>query len=351
MTWGWNARGALPVDGTGLNTTGGGSVGGVSEAAKTAAWPRYEADYLKRALTSDRYKYDTEGMDSEQKAVYLDRIVANYQAEADECLKAEFEQWLEGRHECNDPSQEHLYENADGKPVRRWVFRNPEAMDDQGGWKVSQPRVGWKHTPWGRTPLTYLPGVRDYLRAQKEKAHEEDTKMQLLAEFGPQDIDQAWKYFKHWVKGRPLSDAVAIQPYYDEMPEERTIFNRIPNSLYAYDSEPSDRQPGVRASDSNAFDAAISKPGEAKVRVTTPGEDKNVQDVRALTDRAQHLLATLSLGPDNPTAEMKQREDAQKASDLMDIDEQVDAKRTEKGAQIVRQRELSGPTTLVPALA
>ena len=82
--WGWNGRGALPLSAAGTGTTGGGTIGTSAEASTTKAWPRYEAEYLKRALTSERYKYDTEGLDDAQKAVYLDKVVANYKREADE---------------------------------------------------------------------------------------------------------------------------------------------------------------------------------------------------------------------------------------------------------------------------
>ena len=150
MTWGWTARGPLPVDSTAVGTTGGGNVGSATEAGKTQAWPRYEAEYLKRALTSERYKYDTEGLDPEQKAIYLDKVTAGYKDEADECLKAEFDQWLQGLHSANDPQQTQCYENAEGKPVRRWTERTPESTDENGNSKVGLPRAGWKHTPWGR---------------------------------------------------------------------------------------------------------------------------------------------------------------------------------------------------------
>eukprot|EP00965_Chrysotila_dentata_P009799 319684-Pleurochrysis_carterae.AAC.1 len=32
-----------------------------------------------------------------------------------------------------------------------------------------------------------------------------DLQMNLLVEFGPQNLEQAWMYFKHWVKARPLT--------------------------------------------------------------------------------------------------------------------------------------------------
>lgn len=355
MTWGWDARGKLPASGAGTGTTGGGSVGTAQEASKTKAWPRYEAEYLKRAITSEQYKYDTEGLDDAQKSVYLDKIVANYKAEADECLKAEFEQWLQGQHEANDTGAEQVYENADGKPVRRWVFQSPESKDADGGYKVGQARAGWKHTPWGRSSLVHLPGVRDYLRQQKQDAHNKDTKMQLLAEFGPQNIEQSFQYFKHWVKGRPLSDAVALPARFptDEVVSRSEFGMQAPNRMYAYDSEPNDRQPGVLASDRNADHAAIAMPGEQPVRITTETEDRNVEEARNLRTRMEELVRTNGFGEqrDLPQAEYKAREEAAEAREQNTSARIDEAAKVEERTQTLRQAELSAPVLpILPAL-
>lgn len=284
MTWGWNARGPLPVDSNATGTTGGGAKGGVAESGVTHAWPRYEAEYLKRALQSDRHKYDTGGLDNEERQVYLDKVTSGYKAEADECLKAEFEQWLQGLHECNAPDQE--YVNAEGKPIRRWVVRSKESEDAEGHSKVGQARAGWSHTPWGRAALTHLPGVRDYLRSQKERANEQDLKMQILAEYGPQNIEDAWRYFKHWVKGRPLSDAVALPAHFDQpAPGARAdIGPQMPQRMHAYDPDPSDRQPQVYATDRNAYNSAVTLPGEQPPILTNSWEDRNVHEARQLRE-------------------------------------------------------------------
>lgn len=287
MTWDWNARGPMPATDVGTGVVGG-DVGTVGEAKQTKAWPRYEADYLRKALMSEQYKYGCEGLDTTQRAVYLDHIVQNYKAEADQCLKAEFDQWLQGIHSCN--SEPEIYENADGKPVRKWMFRDKYSADAEGGYKVGQARAGWQHTPWGRTPLTYLPGVREYLRSQKEAAHRHDMDMQMLAEFGPQNIDDAWMYFKHWVKGRPLSDAVCLEKPVTE-PLEHTVFDRQPERMAAYDPDTTDRQPGVLATDPNAEMAAVAAPGEPAVKTTTPSEDANVQQIRSIRAGLENFIA------------------------------------------------------------
>ena len=353
MTWGWDARGPLPVDSSGTGTTAGGGIGSRTEAAKTQAWPRYEAEYLKRALTSDQYKYDTEGLDDTQRGIYLDHIVANYKNEADECLKAEFEQWLQGQHECNDTSKEQIYENKDGKPVRRWVMRTPEAEDENGGYKVAQARAGWKHTPWGRAPLTHLPGVREYLQKQKRESVDKDLQMQLLAEFGPQTLEQSWMYFKHWVKGRPLSDAVALEPHFAEPSSARTIFDVVPDRMYAYDSVPSDRQPGVRASDENAYNAAVALPGKRPVQTTTVSEDKNVQEARELRERMEEVVRTggLTTPPDQTSTEVARRQERAEAQEQEMSAAEAKADVREAAKQEMRQEEASAPTLqLAPAL-
>ena len=52
--------------------------------------------------------------------------------------------------------------------------------------------------------------MRDYLRDQKRLATEADLRMNLLAETGPQNLEQAWVYFKHWVKGRPVGPEICM---------------------------------------------------------------------------------------------------------------------------------------------
>lgn len=261
MAWSWNARYDMPV-------SEGGTIGTIGEAAQTKAWPRYEAEYLKRALQSDAYKYGTAGLDDTEKAVYLDRVVADFKGEADQCLKREFDDWLQGKHDANLADE--TYENAEGRPVRRWLHRTQE--DLEGGYKVGQPREGWKHTPWGTAQLTGLPGVRDYLRRSYEDAHRKDIELQMLAEYGPQNLDQAWKYFKHWVKGRPLSDALCID---SKLPigERSEYGDRMPDRMRHYDPDPPDRQPGVLARDANADEVSALAP-------TTDAENRQVQAMR-----------------------------------------------------------------------
>jgi hypothetical protein len=90
----------------------------------------------------------------------------------------------------------------DGRPERKRI-QATENPDEHVGSRLD----GWTPTWWGKAALTHLPGVREYLREQKIRATEHELDMNLLAEFGPQNLEQAWQYFKHWVKKRPLTEA------------------------------------------------------------------------------------------------------------------------------------------------
>ena len=98
MTWGWSARGQMP-------TELGGSRGSVQESKVAHAWPKYEAEYLKRRLGGDCNDmiYCAEDLtDNAAKTAYLSKVTENYKQEADECLHAEFTQWLQGMGEYHE---------------------------------------------------------------------------------------------------------------------------------------------------------------------------------------------------------------------------------------------------------
>tara|TARA_B100000073_G_scaffold300289_1_gene266655 strand:+ start:4614 stop:5696 length:1083 start_codon:yes stop_codon:yes gene_type:complete len=317
MVWSWNARGDLPADARGTGTASGGAIGSASEAAQTKAWPRYEAEYLKRALLSDEYKFNTRGLDDVQKSIYLDKIVEQYKAEADECLKAEFEQWLQGMHEANDASKDQVYENCDGKPVRRWVYQ--DEADLNGGYKVGQPRAGWKHTPWGRAQLTHVHGVREYLRETAEAAHKKDVEMQLLAEHGPQNVKEAWMYFKHWVKGRPLSDAVCLPDHFEKIGQRSDFGPQPPGRMHDYDPQyQHDRQPDVLASDENAQTAGIALPGEPAKPLVSESASTRIAEAKTFNAKLEALLqgdGWPAFPQSDPRTKAAERADKDKAAD------------------------------------
>ena len=196
MTWGWAVRGD--------------NLGTPAESAVKAAWPDYNAEYLKKKLNGQQRRFDpdnlNDGRHEVEKHVYLQEAVKGYEAEAEACLKEEFKQWLQGTHEANveDEMGNGYYVNNDGGsgPKRRHVYDGVVSaeMADNG-----VQGTGWRATRWGTKQLTHLDGVRDFLRAGRIQQDNAERDMNLLAERGPQDLNEAWMYFKHWVKKRPVT--------------------------------------------------------------------------------------------------------------------------------------------------
>jgi hypothetical protein len=189
MTWGWAVKGD--------------NLGTPAESAVKAAWPDYNAEYLKDKLRQNERRFNSDGLTNQEKQVYLQEAVKGYEGDAEACLKHEFDQWLQGTHsenyEAENGKPESYYNNAYGDPgpKRRHVFEgevSAQMADD----------TGWQATRWGTKPLTHLAGVREYLREGKIKQDNAERDMNLLAEYGPQDLNEAWMYFKHWVKKRPV---------------------------------------------------------------------------------------------------------------------------------------------------
>ena len=187
MIWGWNS-------------------------GERRTWPAYEAGYLATALGGSvngtqgsqekevsKAPYAYKGLDGEekeeQKQVYFDNISKNYEADADECLKQEFAMWLEGRHQDNRDPQTY---NNERTGVQTRLAPNGEKLDD------------WVPTWWGTSQLTHLDGVRPFLRDMEQRRMQKQFEDNLLAEYGPQNIEQAWQYFKTWVKGHKSGPDVCM---------------------------------------------------------------------------------------------------------------------------------------------
>ena len=206
MVWNWNGPSNFAnFNGNNINDGElGGSRGGVvADAAKVGAWPTYEAQYLHKRLEQKHGKYVTGPLGDVEKGVYLDKVADDYKEEADEALQTEFAEWLQGKHADNVKPKPYI--NDDGKPVRRYTYGDRTYGHSVGDkWSTDTNDPMWYATWWGQKPLTNLTGVREYLRNNQIKATQGDLEMNLLAEHGPQDINQAWMYFKHWVKGRPV---------------------------------------------------------------------------------------------------------------------------------------------------
>jgi hypothetical protein len=203
----------------------GGPIGSMKDAtSKSLANPDYKAAYLLKRLTSyeadpnpgldmsiDRYRPQDSrpDMDQAEKTAYLMNAVKGYEAEAEESLKLEFKDWLRGEH--NDNNDPQPYDNSKGGLKRR----------DTRGERLDE----WYPTWWGKKQLTHLPGVREYLREEHISADKASFDMNMLAHFGPQNLEEAWAYFKYWVKRRPVGPWIRLnQP--DAFANNDTPFER-----------------------------------------------------------------------------------------------------------------------------
>ncbi|AUD57310.1 hypothetical protein [Pleurochrysis sp. endemic virus 2] len=188
MPWGWSQSTAKSID-------LGGKRGSVYDAKQPSTWPQYEQEYLLKRVKNLRESaaliepFET----STEELTFLQNASQGYKNEAEEELHNEFVKWLQGSHPDNYAPA--TYTNGPGKPRRRHVFDG----------EVGSEKTDWVPTHWGKTQLTHIPGVREFLRKMSVESDKNDLQMNLLAEFGPQNLEQAWMYFKHWVKARPLT--------------------------------------------------------------------------------------------------------------------------------------------------
>ena len=187
----------------------------MDEARRVESYPNYNLAYLAKRLTGEDYQEKmerdgryaiTEMMNDPPSAIaYAQEAVKGYEAEAEECLKKEFMDWLQGSHVANQLGSEahqnpdYLYPNTGAMPKRR---------DIRG---VTMPEKTWNPTWWGQHQLTHLPGVREFLREQAERKDRNEFQLNMLAEFGPQNLEEAWAYFKHWVKRRPIGPEFCLE--------------------------------------------------------------------------------------------------------------------------------------------
>ena len=133
-----------------------------------------------------------------------EKLAEGLEAKLDAQLELEFKQWLNGVHPVN------CSDAKDRKAMVMDVIRdqsnnyNP-AMDPHKNLRT------FTHTWWRTNDLKHLPGVRDYLTTDEQKVREEKLKLSKLAHFGPQNVQEAWAYFKTFVKDLE-EDPVAFDP-------------------------------------------------------------------------------------------------------------------------------------------
>ena len=244
-----------------------GEGGLVEEAKKVEAWPSYEAEWLKKRLqnaaNNPKSKYNTAGLDDgAERYTYLDKVSADYREEADAALKAEFVQFLHSKHEVNLKEDMKVYVNDGTKPRRMEILRGQNTQ-------IGNTKNDWQIAPWGKKPLYHLRGVRDFLCEMDEKAAKDELDMNILAEYGPQSLEEAWMYFKHWVKGRPVAleespfdYSTRAGPYRDQythFPDEvDTLKGALPPSDTGPDTAPTNPNPQTRPATPNTGYASSS---------------------------------------------------------------------------------------------
>jgi hypothetical protein len=196
---------------------------------------------MKRLLKSNtgRFNIGDFAGNHEARFVYLqEQARAGVRQEAEADLVHGFRAWLQGTHAENLPGRTDKYENkADGRPHRR-------RMD---GTRYPDEKTDWQSTPWGDAQLTHLPGVREWLRENAIATDKADLEMKLLAEYGPHDLETAWKYYKHWVLKRPISYLDALNAA--NGPGLRSDVNKsgwVPRRSTHFDAlpPPPDKRPG-----------------------------------------------------------------------------------------------------------
>lgn len=283
MVWAWN------------QLTAGSTTDGLP-LQKVDGYPDYEAQYLRKALQYADRKYDSTTLlhpdgerDDVAREVYLSHVTKDYKKEADAALKQEFALWLDGAHPANEGNNE--YKNGEGRVTRRWTFQS-----DGDGAQVGAQRDGWRHTPWGKSSLGHLPGVRDYLRKSAQEYLGREMELNLLADYGPQDLQSAWTYFTTFVKGKPSSEAISMVVPRDDgraMEHRALIADRMPEKMREADMEqhqgvvPVDTLPkSTRYLPSHAARDAVAKVAEHASPV-----DENADDMARAVRSARELRA------------------------------------------------------------
>jgi hypothetical protein len=252
----------------------GGARGTYSEGAEHSTWPSYEARVLHHALNKkgDHYNPEGLGLDANKELAYMNQVTQDYKDRAAEVLQSEFKLWLQGRHPDNNEQEEYNNGAGDGRPTRRYFAVTAE--ESKAGHHAGEDKDDWISSPWGRTQLTHLHGVRDYLRADAIKADEESFKLNMLAEYGPQNLQDAWIYFKHWVKKRPIDDPLTLtnldDRYTDHLPP---VVNKSKGGNIQPDYRAYMRDDGKPVHRSQWPDKMLPKGNNPDDGASSPGDD------------------------------------------------------------------------------
>ena len=275
----------------------GGPIGSKADAVQMSSNPNYNSGYLakrlgghlrmadgtKLTLNSElEDKYDPTARITfptmQHRLAYLTHATKDYEGEAEECLKSEFKDWLAGMHADN--AEPRAYKNMPGRLRRR---------DTQG-----QLLEDWHPTWWGQGQLTHLPGVREYLRKDATFADKNEFDMNMLATFGPQNLEEAWAYFKYWVKRHPVGPEHCLSKTVPRDEPPPTHFLHIPGdvdkAIEKRDGELTSKKPIASSSSSIASSSSSIASSSSVVQNTKQALDQLDAQTQAQLNQLQQQL-------------------------------------------------------------
>ena len=97
----------------------------------------------------------------------------------------DFIQWLQGRSTYNSTEFEKVEYDENGRPKDRKVVPG---------------------TPWGNKPLTFVPGVCEFLDQGIDRRDAVIRYLTKLKMRGPRNVDECWMYFKYIIRGVGLDE-------------------------------------------------------------------------------------------------------------------------------------------------
>lgn len=205
----------------------------------------------------------------------------------DQALKADFTDWLKGTSKWNTlPKNERACEvmdiwfQKDGHPLGE---PDPERMFDMN------KKVRVEHTPWEKNTLVHLPGVHDFLRGEYNNRVDYEKRKSQLWYHGPQNIDDAWLYYKWFVRGMKPNEWTAHNDDKDAWYKQRMTAKCNQNRGYARmnDSQiqwvPDNRPQSLPAADPQYRDTATQVAPSQSTMGTTMEAVQTVSDAGSQT--------------------------------------------------------------------
>ena len=136
-----------------------------------------------------------------QEAINVDlvrrlRQSENWREEADDWAHEEFRKWLQGNSSYNNAALKTNVMRVANDQMKIDGDRTAANLQTPG-FSLNRP-LSVSATPWGDKSLTGLAGVKDYLRQNFKTHMQREFDYGKLYYFGPQDVEEAWHYFKRF---------------------------------------------------------------------------------------------------------------------------------------------------------